>query len=154
LQVKAMTASAKGTVLAPGRNVKAKARLNRGILDNAPGERRQQLAYKAPKFGSELRLVPPIGTSQTCSTCGVRDPESRPGCGRVFVCTACGYQAHADRNAARNIETLAAGWAVDSTRSHPMVARPVRSRMREPLVGAPALGTTRNLSSTGGEDIK
>ena len=31
------------------------------------------------------------------------------------------------------IEALAAGWAVDSTRSHPMVARPARSCMREPL---------------------
>jgi putative transposase len=137
LQVKAMTASAKGTALAPGRNVKAKAGLNRSVLDNAPGERRRQLGYKAPRFGSQLRLVHPVGTSQTCSACGVRDPESRPGCGREFACTACGFQAHADRNAAKNIEVLAAGWAVDSTRSHPMVARPARSRMREPLVGAP-----------------
>jgi putative transposase len=133
LQVKRMTASAKGAVLAPGRNVKAKAGLNRAILDNTPGERRRQLAYKAAHFGSELRLVPPAGTSQTCSVCGVRDPESRPGCGRQFACTVCGQQAHADRNAAQNIETLAAGWAVDSTRSHPTVARPARSRMREPL---------------------
>jgi putative transposase len=135
LQVKAMTASAKGTALAPGRNVKAKAGLNRRILDNAPGKRRRQLTYKAPRFGSELRLVPPVGTSQTCSACGVRDPASRPGRGRVFACTACRQQAHADRNAAQNIEALAAGWAVDSTRSHLMVARPARSRMREPLVG-------------------
>jgi putative transposase len=127
LQVRRMTASASGTALAPGRNVKAKAGLNRRILDNAPAERRRQLAYKAPRFGSELRLVPPVGTSQRCSACGVRDPESRPGYGRVFACIACGYQAHADRNAGRNIEAVAAGWAVDSTRSHPMVARPARS---------------------------
>jgi putative transposase len=133
LRVKRMTASAKGTALAPGRNVKAKAGLNRSILDNAPGERRRQLAYKATRFGSQLRLVHPVGTSQTCSACGVRDPESRPGCGRQFVCTACGHKAHADRNAAQNIEALAAGWAVDSTRSHSTVARPARSRMREPL---------------------
>jgi putative transposase len=134
LRVKNMTASAKGTVLAPGRNVKAKAALNRGILDNAPGERRRQLTYKAPRFGSELRPVPPTGTSQTCSACGARDAESRPGCGREFACITCGQQAHADRNAAKNIEALAAGWAVDSTRSHPRVARPAWSRMREPLV--------------------
>ena len=100
LRVKRMTASAKGSALAPGRKVQAKAGLNRGILDNAPGERRRQLAHKTTEFGSELRLVPPIGTS---------------------------------RNAALNIEALAAGWAVISTRSHPMVARPARSRMREPL---------------------
>jgi len=115
-----------------GRNVRRKATLNRAILDNAPGERRRQLAYKTRRFGSELRLVAPAGTSQTCAACGHRDPASRPGCGRVFACTDCGYQAHADANAARNIEALAAGQAVNRTRSHPRVARP-SSRMREPL---------------------
>jgi putative transposase len=133
LRVKNITKSAKGTMDAPSRNVRQKAGLNRGILDNAPYARRRQLAYKAPRFGSELRLVAPAFTSQTCSACGHRDPGSRPGCGRVFACTACGHRAHADRNAARNIERIAAGLAVDSTRSHPQVARPVRSRMREPL---------------------
>ena len=38
--------SAKGTREEPGRNVKAKAGLNRAILDNAPYERQRQLAYK------------------------------------------------------------------------------------------------------------
>jgi putative transposase len=75
LQVKGMTKSAKGTALTPGRRVRAKAGLNRGILDNAPGERRRQLAYKAPRFGSQLRLVPSAFTSQTCSACGHRDPS-------------------------------------------------------------------------------
>jgi putative transposase len=124
LRVKGMTSSAKSTAMAPGRGVAAKAGLNRGILDNAPYERRRQLAYKAPQFGSELRVVPAPGTSQTCSACGHRDSQSRPGCGRVFACTARGHQAHADHNAARNIERIAAGQAVDSTRSHPRVARP------------------------------
>jgi putative transposase len=133
LRVKSMTRSGKGTFGTPGQNVRQKAGLNRGILDNTPGERRRQLAYKTPLHGSELRLVPPASTSQTCSACGHRDPGSRPGCGRVFACTACGHQAHADLNAARNIERMAAGLAVDSTRSHPRVARPARSRMREPL---------------------
>jgi putative transposase len=130
--VRNMTRSPKGTALAPGRGVRAKAGLNRAILDNAPYQRRRQLVYKAPRFGSELRLAPARGTSQTCSACGYRDPESRPGCGRVFACTACGHQAHADLNAALIIERMAAGQAVDSTRSHPRVARPARSRMREP----------------------
>jgi putative transposase len=135
LRVKGMIRSARGTVDTPGRNVKQKAGLNRSILDNTPGERRRQLAYKAPRFGSELRLVPSPGTSQTCSACGLRDPASREGCGRSFACTTCGFQAHADWNAARNIELLAAGQAVNSTRSHLTVARPSGSRMREPLGG-------------------
>jgi putative transposase len=37
LQVKAMIASAKGSAVAPGHNVNAKAGLNRGVLDNTPG---------------------------------------------------------------------------------------------------------------------
>src|SRR6266545_4912974 len=132
LRVKHLTATAAGTGEQPGRNVKQKAGLNRGILDNAPAERRSQLAYKAASFGSELRLVLPAGTSQTCAACGIRDPASRPGCGRVFACTSCGQQAHADANAAKVIELIAAGQAVDSTRSRPhKTARP-SSRMREP----------------------
>jgi len=65
LRVKGMTASARGTVETPGSNVAQKAGLNRGILDNAPGERRRQFAYKTARHGSELRVVPAPGTSQT-----------------------------------------------------------------------------------------
>jgi putative transposase len=136
LRVKSMTRSAQGTAESPGRNVRAKSGLNRSVLDNTPGERRRQLTYKVAGFGSELRVVPAPGTSQTCSACGVRDPGSRQGCGREFACTSCGHQAHADWNAARNIELLAAGQADSSTRSHLKVARPSGSRMREPLEGA------------------
>ena len=132
LRVMGMTRSGKGTREKPGRYVKAKAGVNRVVLDNAPYERRRQFAYKAPRFGSELRLVRPAFTSQMCSACGVRDSESRPGCGRLFACTACGHVEHADLNAAQNIHDIAAGQAVLSTRSHLRAARPA-SRMREPL---------------------
>lgn len=108
LRVKSMTASAKGTVEKPGSRVSQKAGLNRSILDNLPGERRRQLAYKAPWYGSELRLVPPRNTSRECSRCGHIDPENRLGCGRAFACVSCGHAEHADRNAAVNIKRLAA----------------------------------------------
>jgi putative transposase len=147
LRVKGMTKSAKGTVEQPGSNVRQKAGLNRAILDNAPYERRRQLAYKTGRYGSELRLVPAPGTSQTCSACGHRDPESRPGYGRVFACTTCGHQAHADHNASAVIEARArraGGTVTNSTRSHPRVARPARSRMREPSRGAGRMNATGN----------
>jgi putative transposase len=51
LRVRNMTRSAKGTIPAPGRRVMATAGLNRGILDNAPYERRRQLAYKTERYG-------------------------------------------------------------------------------------------------------
>jgi len=138
LQVKNMTASAKGTNEEPGINVRVKARLNRAVLDNIPGERRRQLEYKAPLFGSELLAVPAPYTSQTCSACGVVDKASRPGCGREFACTACGHQQHADKNAALNIEGKARRAAgLNSTRRHTVPShRESGRRLREPLAGA------------------
>lgn len=122
LRVKQMTKSSKGTVEKPGKNVRQKAGLNRSILDNTPYERKRQLAYKAPLFGSELRLVPAPYTSQMCSACGVIDGDNRAGCGRLFACTACGHTEHADLNAARNIEAKArvhnTAVAVGSTVQH------------------------------------
>ena len=47
LQIGNMTASAKGTADAPGRNVRTKAGLNKEILENAWGQIREQLTYKA-----------------------------------------------------------------------------------------------------------
>ncbi|MDX3379130.1 transposase [Streptomyces sp. ME02-6991-2A] len=136
LRVKNMTASAKGTVEKPGKNVRAKAGLNRSILDNTPGERRRQLAYKARLYGSELRVVPPFHTSQTCAACGRVDPESRKGCGRLFACVHCGHEDDADHNASVEIEARArrtGGTVTNSTRSVPRTRVPAsdRGRMRE-----------------------
>ena len=120
LNVIGMTASAKGTSSQPGIYVRQKAGLNRAILNNAWGQQRRQLEYKAPQHGGELRVVPAAGTSQTCSKCKVRDPASRPGCGRVFACTACGNTEHADKNAAMEIEERARrAVGPNSTRRHP-----------------------------------
>lgn len=134
LRVFNMTASAKGTVERPGRNVRAKAALNRVILDGTPGERRRQLEYKTPLYGSELRVVSARFTSQTCSVCGVTDKASRPGCGRVFACTACGHTEHADKNAAINIADRARRAAgLNSTRRHLVPSLQVTGRrLREP----------------------
>ena len=102
LAVKNMTGSARGTVEEPGRNVRAKAGLNRAILNVAPHQFRQQLEYKAKKSGSEIIAVDPKHTSQTCSMCGTIDSESRTS-QSLFSCTACGHTINADINAARNI---------------------------------------------------
>jgi putative transposase len=75
LRVKDMTGSAKGTVQAPGRKVRQKAGLNRAVLDNAPYERRRQLAYKASRFGSELRLVPRRSRRSRARRAGIATPD-------------------------------------------------------------------------------
>ncbi|MFE5911855.1 RNA-guided endonuclease InsQ/TnpB family protein [Streptomyces wedmorensis] len=120
LHILNMVKSAKGTVEQPGNGVRNKAALNRGIYDNVPGERRRQLGYKTLLYGSQLRPVPPHGTSQTCPACGERDARNRVGCGREFACVHCGYTGHADRIASIEIEARArrmGDTVIKSTRS-------------------------------------
>jgi putative transposase len=108
LRIKNMSGSAKGTAESPGRNVKAKAGLNRGILDAAWGEFTRPLGYKLEWRGGELILVNPAYTSRTCRVCGHQDKENRKT-QAVFCCVACGHTENADIHAAKNI--LAAGHA-------------------------------------------
>ena len=108
LQVAAMSASAKGTPEAPGRHVKAKAGLNRGILDAAWGEFRRQLEYKTAAHGGRVWAVPAAYTSRTCRICGHESADNRKAQAE-FSCVACGHTEHADVHAAKNI--LAAGHA-------------------------------------------
>jgi len=128
LKIGAMTRSAKGTAEMPGRNVRAKAGLNREILRAGWGLLIRRLEDKAH---GRVEKVNPKYTSQTCSACGHRDPESRESQSR-FRCRACGLTVNADVNAAWNI---AAGHAV-TARGGDGVARPVN---REPqLLGQSA----------------
>ncbi len=121
LDVHRMTRSAKGTASNPGRNVRAKAGLNREILRSGWGLLVRRLEDKAP---GRIEKVNPAHTSQTCSGCGHRDPESRESQSR-FRCRACGLTVNADVNAARNI---AAGHAV-TARGGDGITQPVN---REP----------------------
>ncbi|GAA3109807.1 MULTISPECIES: RNA-guided endonuclease InsQ/TnpB family protein [Nonomuraea] len=109
LRIANMTRSAAGTVGQPGRNVAAKAGLNRSILDAGWGVFLRILAYKAESAGRELIAVNPAGTSRTCACCGHGAKENRVS-QAAFACTACGHAAHADVNAAVNI--LRAGLAL------------------------------------------
>ena len=109
LRVRNMSRSASGTVEQPGENTRAKAGLNRSILDQGWFEFRRQLEYKQAWRGGMVVAVDPRNTSRTCPACGHAAKDNRPTQSR-FECVACGYTAHADVNAARNI--LAAGHAV------------------------------------------
>lgn len=114
LQVKNMSASAKGSIEAPGRKVKQKSGLNRSILDQGWHELGRQLEYKLNWLGGKLIKVPPQYTSQTCNECGHVSTDNRKG--TKFLCLSCGHEAHADVNAAKNI--LAAGLAVIACGEH------------------------------------
>jgi putative transposase len=63
LRVAAMSASARGTAKRPGKNVKQKAGMNRGILDAAWAEFWRQLEYKTAAVGGEVFAVPAAYTS-------------------------------------------------------------------------------------------
>nr|WP_275406994.1 transposase [Actinomadura bangladeshensis] len=103
LNVRGMTRSARGTVDAPGVNVRQKAGLNRGILAAGWGRLVTRLEQKAP---GRVVKVDPRYTSQTCNACGYCAPENRES-QAVFRCTACGHRANADVNAACNIKDTA-----------------------------------------------
>ena len=129
LQIKNMTRAARGTRENPGRNVRAKAGLNRGILGSGWGLLVRRLEDKAP---GRVEKVKPQYTSQRCSACGQEDRDSRES-QAVFRCTACGFAGNADVNAALNI---AAGHAV-TARGGAGAARPVN---REPHLLASLTG--------------
>ena len=129
LQIGNMTRSARGTPGDPGRNVRQKAALNRGILRSGWGLLVRRLQDKAP---GRVEKIKPAFTSQRCSACGQVDRDSRES-QAVFRCTACGFAGHADVNAAINI---AAGHAV-TARGGDGAARPVN---REPHLLASLTG--------------
>ena len=116
LCVAAMSASARGNAQTPGKKVRQKAGLNRGILDAAWGEFRRQLEYKVAAYGGQLLAVDPAYTSRKCRICGHVAAENRKT-QSVFACVACSHTEHADVNAAKNI--LAAGHAVWASASKP-----------------------------------
>ena len=101
LKVANMTRSARGTVEKPGRSVTAKSGLNRSIAEQSWAIIASQLAYKSELYGRTLVRVDPKHTSQTCSGCGMTDPDNRQG--KRYKCGACGLAMDADTNAARNI---------------------------------------------------
>jgi putative transposase len=111
LKVVNMSASAKGTVNNPGRNVRAKSGLNKAILDQGWSGFRRMLEYKMIWAGGRIIVVPPQYTSQECPLCHNISPDNRKT-QETFKCISCSYTNNADLVAAINI--LAAGLAVSA----------------------------------------
>jgi putative transposase len=64
------------------------------------------VVYKAKLAGVPVVFVDPKYTSQTCAACGHRERANRRSQSE-FSCKGCGYEANADRNAARKIRAWA-----------------------------------------------
>ncbi len=101
LRVAGMTRSAKGTLAHPGRNVAAKAGLNRALLDAGFGILRRLIGEKAEWAGRRAIDVDARYSSQTCRQCRHVSAKSRRR--RSFRCVACGWTCHADVAAALEI---------------------------------------------------
>jgi IS605 OrfB family transposase len=144
LDVAGMTASAKGS----GRR-RAKAGLNRAILDVAPSELRRQLTYKCAWYGSALvvadRWYP---SSKTCSACGRRKP-SLPLAERTYRCEHCGLVMDRDHNAALNLAALVG--TVTGTGSGPGTGQGdlANGRGDERSMGSPRCSSTNRQDGTG-----
>jgi len=105
LQIRNMSASARGTIENPGQNIKAKSGLNKSILDQGWFEFKRQLDYKLFWRGGILVEVNPKHTSQRCSCCGHTAKENRVS-QVAFKCQVCCHEDNADINAAKNILTV------------------------------------------------
>ena len=104
-------------------------RCARSIADAGWSRFADMLRYKLARSGGSLVEVPAAYSSQTCSACGCVDAKSRRS-QAVFRCTSCGYQDHADLNAAKIL-----------------LARANRSGL--PVEGSPKLSTLRNRKRIG-----
>ncbi len=101
LRMRSMTRSAKGTPEVPGVGVRAKAGLNRALLDAGFGMLASLIREKAEYAARTVIEVDARYSSQTCVACGCVCKESREG--RRFTCVRCGHAADADVNAAQVI---------------------------------------------------
>jgi len=84
---------------------KAKAGLNRSLLDNAIGQFYGMIEQKAKDAGKVTARVNPFRTSMTCNKCGFSDAKNRKT-QAGFHCQKCGHSDNADRNAALNIKRM------------------------------------------------
>ena len=75
-------------------NLRVHARLHRWPFRKL----QQMIVYKAIQEGMEVMFVDPHYTSQTCARCGKLGARKK----HRFQCS-CGYRAHADLNASRNL---------------------------------------------------
>ena len=104
LKVRNMSKSAKGTKDQPGKNVRAKAGLNKSILDQGWSMFVNMLNYKQIWRGGGLIKVPAHHTSQTCPDpdCGHVAKANRQS-QAIFNCIKCHYKSHADLVGALNV---------------------------------------------------
>ena len=92
---------------------KAKAGLNKAILNVGWYQIASFLKYKAERLGKAVFSIPAAYTSQECASCGHTHPDNRKSQDR-FKCVNCGHIDNADHNAAMVIKQRAVKLILDS----------------------------------------
>lgn len=92
----------------------AKTRMSKSVNDAGWGQFLQILSIKAEKAGLLTIAVNPNGTTQDCSSCGVKVPKTLAY--RWHSCPDCGCSLDRDHNAAINIKQRAVGHLVQAHR--------------------------------------
>lgn len=110
--------------------------LNRSISDASWYSLLKRIEYLAAKQGKIFHKVNPRYSSQTCPECGHVHKDNRDK--EKFICTNCGYFAHADLNAAhilkqRGIEEL--GLTISCRVKNKKVRQDLSEPQQRPFVG-------------------
>ncbi|MBF0440291.1 MAG: transposase [Oligoflexales bacterium] len=92
---------------------KAKAGLNKSILDKGWHQLESYIKYKSYRAGKVWFKIPALYTSQECAACGHTHPDNRMS-QSVFSCVSCGHTDNADHNAAEVIKKRAIKLILDS----------------------------------------
>ena len=92
---------------------KAKAGLNKAILNVGWHQIATFLKYKAARLGKAVLSIPAAYTSQECASCGHTHPDNRKS-QAGFKCVSCGYSDNADHNASIVIKNRAIKLILDS----------------------------------------
>ncbi len=92
----------------------AKTRMSKSVNDAGWGQFLLILSLKAANAGLQTVAVNPNGTTQDCSSCGVKVPKTLAD--RWHSCPHCGCELDRDHNAAINIKQRAVGHPVQALR--------------------------------------
>jgi putative transposase len=124
--------------------------LNRAISDAAWNELILKIEYLAAKRGKVAIKINPKHSSIECRNCGQIDRENRDG--EKFICSVCGFFAHADISAAKTIRDRALEMVRrDSTKPAGNTAkRPKQCKEKSPCL----LDESGEPGNLGNKDIK
>ena len=84
-------------------SARAKAGLNKSMLNSGLGKLKTYTYYKAERAGKVLFLVDPKNSSRRCSCCGFTSEHNRKS-QADFKCDSCGFTINSDHNAAVNLK--------------------------------------------------